>query len=49
MGEKKVIVFIVEGRSDEAALGSIMKEFFSNHEVQFIVVHGDIKIGRAHV
>lgn len=44
MGEKKVIVFIVEGRSDEAALGSIMKEFFSNHEVQFIVVHGDITL-----
>lgn len=28
MNEKKVVVFIVEGPSDEAALGSIFKEFF---------------------
>ena len=41
MGEKKVILFIVEGASDEAALGSIMKEHFSGNEVQFVVVHGD--------
>jgi len=26
MNEKKIILFIVEGASDEAALGSIMKE-----------------------
>lgn len=42
MREKKVIAFIVEGPSDEAALGSVMKEYFSSHEVQFVVVHGDI-------
>ncbi len=42
MNEKKVIVFIVEGPSEEAALGTIMKEFFSGNEVQFVVVHGDI-------
>ena len=44
MSEKKVIAFIVEGPSDEAALGSIMKEYFSNSEVQFVVVHGDITL-----
>lgn len=44
MSEKKVIVFIVEGPSDEAALGTIMKEYFSNNEVQFVVVHGDITL-----
>ena len=44
MKEKKVIAFIVEGPSDETALGSIMKEYFSNHEVQFVVVHGDITL-----
>ncbi len=44
MSEKKVVVFIVEGPSDEAALGTIMKEYFSSNEVQFIVVHGDITL-----
>lgn len=42
MNEKKVIAFVVEGQSDEAALGTIMKEYFSSSEVQFIVVRGDI-------
>ena len=42
MSEKKVVAFIVEGTSDEAALGSVMKEYFSSNEVQFVVVHGDI-------
>ena len=44
MSEKKVILFIVEGSSDEAALGTIMKEYFSGNEVQFVVVHGDIAL-----
>lgn len=44
MSEKKVIAFIVEGASDEAALGTIMKEYFSNNKVQFVVVHGDITL-----
>ncbi len=44
MNEKKVIAFIVEGPSDEAALGSLMKEHFSSNEVQFVVVHGDITL-----
>lgn len=42
MTEKKVIIFIVEGPSDEAALGTIMKEYFSSNEIQFVIVHGDI-------
>ena len=42
MNEKKVVVVIVEGPSDENALGEILKEFFSSKEVQFAVVHGDI-------
>lgn len=44
MTEKKVVAFIVEGPSDEAALGTIMKEYFSSNEVQFVVVHGDITL-----
>ncbi|MCM1173651.1 MAG: hypothetical protein NC341_01235 [Blautia sp.] len=44
MSEKKVVAFIVEGSSDEAAPGTIMKEYFSNNEVQFVVVHGDITL-----
>ena len=40
--EKKVVLFIVEGPSDEAAIGPIMKEYFANDNVEFKVVHGDI-------
>lgn len=40
--EKKVILFIVEGPSDESALGTGMKEIFKEWEVRFYVVHGDI-------
>ena len=35
MTEKRVIAFIVEGASDEAALGSIMKEYFSGKRKTF--------------
>lgn len=34
VNEKKVIAVIVEGPSDEAALGSILKEYFSSAEIQ---------------
>lgn len=44
MSEKKVIAVIVEGPSEEAALGSILKEHFTSSEVQFVVVHGDITV-----
>lgn len=42
MSEKKVVAVIVEGPSDESAIGGILKEYFSSAEVQFAVVHGDI-------
>jgi len=44
MSEKRVIAFIVEGASEEAALGSIMKEYFTSDEIQFVVMHGDITL-----
>ncbi len=44
MSEKKVVAFIVEGPSDEAALGFAMKACFSDNEVRFVVVHGDITL-----
>lgn len=44
MNEKKVVVFIVEGASDEAALGTIMGEYFLSNEVQFVIMHGDITL-----
>ena len=42
MREKKVVAVIVEGPSDEAALGPSIRDFFMSDEVRFIVVHGDI-------
>ncbi len=42
MNERKVVAVIVEGTSDEIAIGSILKEYFSSAEVQFKVVYGDI-------
>lgn len=42
MSEKKVVAVIVEGPSDENAIGGILKEYFSSEEVQFAVAHGDI-------
>lgn len=44
MSEKKVILFIVEGLSDKAALGTIMEEYFNNEDIKFLIVHGDITI-----
>lgn len=40
--EKKVILFIVEGPSDEAALNSAFKEHFNNPSHRFQIVQGDI-------
>ena len=40
--EKKVIIFIVEGPSDESAIGTVIREYFAEEEVKFYVVHGDI-------
>lgn len=38
---KKVILFIVEGPSDEDALSPVFKKMFQSTEVRFHVVHGD--------
>ena len=40
--KKKVIIFIVEGKSDKAALGTILQEYFSSEKLEFIVIGGDI-------
>lgn len=40
--EKKVIVFIVEGASDKAALGTVLEEYFAACEIKFVVVRGDV-------
>jgi len=42
MSEKSVVAVIVEGPSDENAIGGILKKYFSSDEVQFAVVRGDI-------
>ena len=42
--EKKVIAIIVEGPTDEDAIGSILKAYFSSEEIQFVVIHGDITL-----
>ena len=39
---KKVVLFLVEGVSEETALGLPMKNYFETNEVKFEVVHGDI-------
>ena len=40
--DKKVILVIVEGPSDESAIGGILKEKFYSEETCFVVTHGDI-------
>lgn len=42
MTEKKVVIVIVEGPSDESAIGSILKEYFSSDTTYFVVTYGDI-------
>lgn len=39
---KKVVLFIVEGPTDEDALSPVLKKLFQNAQVRFHVVHGDI-------
>lgn len=39
---KKVILFIVEGPTDEDALSPVFKKIFQNEQVHFHVVHGDL-------
>ncbi|MEG2428715.1 MAG: hypothetical protein RSB58_09845 [Clostridium sp.] len=42
VSSKKVILFIVEGPTDEDALSPVLKRLFQNAQVRFHVVHGDI-------
>lgn len=39
---KKVILFIVEGPTDEDTLSSVLKKIFQSEDVHFHVVHGDM-------
>ncbi|WP_349945638.1 hypothetical protein ABFV83_17375 [Lacrimispora sp. BS-2] len=39
---KKVILFIVEGPTDEGALSPVLKKTFQREDVRFHVVHGDM-------
>ena len=39
---KKVILFIVEGPTEETALGSVFERCFDSDRVRFDVIHGDI-------
>ena len=39
---KKVVLFIVEGPTDENAFSGVMKELYAQQRVVFRVVHGDI-------
>lgn len=41
-GSKKVILFIVEGPSDETALSTVLCRIFSTEKTRFFVVYGDV-------
>lgn len=42
MAKKKVVLFIVEGPTDETSLSTVLNRIFSSSTVKFQVVHGDI-------
>ena len=42
MKRKKVVLVIVEGPSDEEALGAILSRYFDENEVRVYVRRGDI-------
>lgn len=42
MAKKKVMLFIVEGPTDETSLSTVLNHIFSSSTVKFQVVHGDI-------
>ncbi len=43
---RKVILFIVEGPTEETALGSVFQRLFNGHLVKFDVVHGDVTVAQ---
>ena len=42
MTEKSAVIVVVEGYSDMASIGTILKEYFSSTETQFVITRGDI-------
>lgn len=40
---KKVVLFIVEGPTDEEALSPVLKAMFQSQDILFHVVHGDMQ------
>lgn len=42
MIEKSAVVVVVEGYSDMASIGAMLKEYFSSAEMQFVITRGDI-------
>nr|DAW19898.1 MAG TPA: protein of unknown function (DUF4276) [Caudoviricetes sp.] len=42
MAKKKVMLFIVEGPTDETSLSTVLSRIFSSSTVKFHVVHGDV-------
>lgn len=42
MARKKIVFIIVEGPSDEEALGVILNRLFDNNEIYIEIMHGDI-------
>ena len=42
MAKKKIMLFIVEGPSDETSLSTVLSRIFSSDTVKFQVVHGDV-------
>ena len=51
MSRKKIVLIIVEGRSDEEALSMSLTKLFEqfNREIQVEVVHGDITSEKIHL
>lgn len=42
MAKKKIMLFIVEGPTDETSLSTVLSRIFSSATVRFQVVHGDV-------
>lgn len=42
MARKKIMLFIVEGPTDETSLSTVLNRIFSSDTVRFQVVHGDV-------
>lgn len=42
MAKKKIMLFIVEGPTDETCLSTVLNRIFSSSSVKFQVVHGDV-------